>query len=300
MAFFKRFDPRRFSLAAAGAWRTVRRAADDWMAHEGARLAASLSLYTILSLAPLVILVIAIAAFVFGRSAAQDAMIAEVSRLVGIQGALTVKAIIQYGRTPTADRIASAVGIATLLFGASSVFAELQSALNKIWGTTSQRQGLNSLIRSRLFSFAMVFGVGFLLLVSLILSAALAALGQYFGSLFPAPALLLTAVDLLVSFAGVAGLIALILKYVPDAKPPWRDVWHGALLTASLFVVGKSLFGLYLAKAAVGSAYGAAGSLIVVILWVYYSAMIFYFGAEVTHVRASATLRTEGPGARRN
>lgn len=266
--------------------RTVRGAAAQWVHHEGGRLAAAVSFYSILSLAPLVILVIAMASIVFGRSAAQEAIISEVQRLIGPEGASAVQTIIQYGRTPAADRLASLVGIATLLFGASSVFAELQAALNKIWEVQTQHTNVYALIRSRLFSFAMVLGVGFLLLVSLLFSAALAALGRYFGTLLPAPEWLLSMLNLLTSFVGVSMLITLLLKYVPDANIQWRDVAEGGIATALLFTVGKFLFGLYLGKAAVGSAYGAAGSLIVVVLWVYYSALVFYFGAEFTHVRA--------------
>lgn len=250
-------------------------------------MVASLSLYSLLSLAPLVILTIATASRVFGRSAAQEEMISEVRSVMGVDGASAVRTIIVYGHTPTADRVASSIGIVTLLFGASSVFAELQSALNKIWEVKSQRgAGIVAMIKSRLFSFAMVLGIGFLLLVSLIFSAGLAALGKYFGTLLPLPEFVLSVINLSVSFIGISFLFAVILKYVPDVTIRWRDVMEGAIATGALFTVGKFLLGLYLGKVAVGSAYGAAGSLIVVVLWVYYSAMIFYFGAEFTHVRA--------------
>lgn len=268
-------------------WLTARHAFREWNAHEGPRLAASLSLYSVLSLAPLVILAIAIASLVFGHSSAQAALLAEVHALMGADGARAVESILQQGKTPTADRLASVIGILTLLFGASSVFAELQSALNKIWEVKPKANvGVYELLKSRLFSFAMVLAIGFLLLVSLVFSAALAALGKYFGELLPAPEWALSALYLIVSFIGVSILISLILKYVPDAQIRWRDVLEGGIATALLFTAGKFLLGLYLGKAAVGSAYGAAGSLIVVVLWVYYSAMIFYFGAEFTHVRA--------------
>lgn len=250
-------------------------------------MAASLSFYSLLSLAPLVILAVAIASIAFGRAAAQDALVNQVRGMMGAQGAAAVQSIIEYGRTPTADRIASVVGIVTLLFGASSVFAELQSALNKIWEVKSQKgRDLYGLIRSRLFCFAMVLGIGFLLLVSLIFSAALAELARYFGTLLPASARLLSAINPLVSFIGVSVLVTMILKFVPDVKLPWREVVEGGVATALLFTGGKFLLGLYLGRAAVGSAYGAAGSFIVVVLWVYYSAIIFYFCAEFTRVRA--------------
>ena len=195
-------------------WLTARHAFREWNAHEGSRLAASLSLYSVLSLAPLVILAIAIASLVFGHSSAQAALLAEVHALMGADGARAVESILQQGKTPTADRLASVIGILTLLFGASSVFAELQSALNKIWEVKPKvNVGVYGLIKSRLFSFAMVLAIGFLLLVSLVFSAALAALGKYFGELLPAPEWALSALYLVVSFIGVSILISLILKY---------------------------------------------------------------------------------------
>jgi membrane protein len=285
--------PLRQFLNVPELWLTVRQAFQQWLDHEGARLAASLSLYSLLSLAPLVILAIAIASLVFDHSSAQAVLLTEIHALMGPEGANAVQSIIEHGKTPETDHIASVIGILTLLFGASSVFAELQSALNKIWDVeTPQHGGLASLIKSRLFSFAMVVALGFLLLVSLVFSAALAALGKYFGGLLPAPEWALSALNFALSFVGISVLITLILKYIPDESIQWRDVLQGGIATAFLFTVGKFVLGLYLGKAAVGSAYGAAGSLIVVVLWVYYSAMIFYFGAEFTHVRASR--RTQG------
>lgn len=253
------------------------------------RLAASLSLYTLLSLAPLVILTIAMTSFVFSRPVAQHAVVSEFRSIVGDEGAHAIQTVVSYGKAPGSTGLAAVIGVLVLLFGASSVFGELQSALNKIWEVApTARSELWALVRSRLFSFAMVLAIGFLSLVSLTLSAALTALEAYFTQVLPAPVWLLSCLSSLVSFAGIAGLIALVLKYVPDIHIHWRDVWEGAIATAALFTVGKALIGLYLGKAAVGSAYGAAGSLVVVIVWVYYSAMIFYFGAEFTRTRARA------------
>ena len=207
--------------------------------------------------------------------------------MMGDAGASAVRTVIEYGKTPDRGGIASILGLVTLLFGASSVFGELQSALNKIWSAEpSDDYGVMSIVRSRLFSFAMVLSLGFLLLVSLLFSTVLAAVSGYFSHRLSVPTLLLGTASELVSIAAIAALITVIFKYVPDVKLSWRDVWDGALATALLFTVGKWLLGFYLGKAAVGSAYGAAGSLIVVIVWVYYSAMIFYFGAEFTRVRA--------------
>ena len=268
----------------------LKQTAIGWLDHEGPRLAASLSFYSLLSLAPLVILTIAVASLALGRSGAQQVLIDEVRDLMGGAGASTVEMVIEHGKQPHAGGVASLIGIIILLVGASSVFGELQSGLNKIWNVTPPDDtGLLSLIKSRLVSFALVLGFGFLSLVSLVFSAALAAFGRLLSAHLSLPTELLTATNAVVSFAGIFVLIALILRYVPDVRLRRRDVWQGALATAFLFTVGKGLLGLYLGKAAVASAYGAAGSLIVVILWVYYSAMIFYFGAEFTRVRAGAS-----------
>lgn len=268
-------------------WRTIQRAASAWQSHEGTRLAASLSLYSLLSLAPLVILSVAIASLVFDRSAAQNALMREIGSLMGPIGAQAIQAVIEHENTPQANSIASVIGVAALLIGASSVFGELQSALNKIWEVKpSRRSGPVAFAKSRLFSFAMVLAIGFLLLVSLVLSTGLAAFGDYFSARLAIPKPLLSLTNALVSLVGIVVLVALIMRYVPDARIRWKDVWQGALATALLFTLGKALLGIYLGKAAVGSAYGAAGSLIVVIVWVYYSAMIFYFGAEFTRARA--------------
>jgi membrane protein len=268
-------------------WRDLKQTVNSWLDHEGPRLAASLSLYSLLSLAPLVILTMAIASLAFGHSQAQQALIDEVRDLVGREGARTVQTVIEHGKEPHAGGVASVIGIIILFVGASSVFGELQSALNKIWDVKSPDDaGLWSLVKSRLVSFALVLGFGFLLLVSLLFSAALTAFGRFFSAHLLLPTEFLAATNAVVSFAGIFVLIGLILRYVPDVSLRWRDVWQGALATAILFSVGKALLGLYLGRTAVGSAYGAAGSLIVVILWVYYSAMIFYFGAEFTRVRA--------------
>lgn len=268
-------------------WSTLKQTFAAWLSHEGPRFGAALSFYSLVSLAPLVILVIALVSLVIGHSAAQDQIINEVQAFIGADGAKAVRTVIEHSKEPAASSFASIVGIVTLLFGASGVFAELQSALNKIWDVRRNREGnLLSLIGVYAFAFGMTLAVGFLLLVSLVVSAVLAALGRFAGEILPVPESVMATLNFLVSFSGISVLFALLFKYVPDIKIRWRDVWEGAIVTAVLFTVGKSLIGVYLGKAAVGSAYGAAGSLIVVVLWVYYSAMIFLFGAEFTHVRA--------------
>jgi membrane protein len=268
-------------------WFTLKQAFRAWNDHEAPRLGAALSFYTMLSLAPLVILVIAIAALVFGHSAAQNEIIRQVQGIMGTEGAKAVETVIEHGQKPTGV-LASVIGAITLLLGASGAFSELQSALNKIWDVQPKDgSGVANLIKARLFSFGMVLAVGFLLVVSLVITAGLAVLGKFFDKILPMSELLMHTINFVVSFAGISALFALIFKHVPEASIKWKDVWEGAIVTALLFTIGKSLIGLYLGKAAVGSAYGAAGSLIVVIVWVYYSALIFFFGAEFAHVRAT-------------
>ncbi|GAC1661504.1 MAG: YihY/virulence factor BrkB family protein [Candidatus Dormibacteraceae bacterium] len=268
-------------------WGTLKETFWAWSEHEAPTRGAALSFYTLLSVAPLVILVVAIASVVFGHSAVQSEFIAQVRSFMGAEAAQAIARVIERGHTPNGV-FASVLGVITLLFGASGAFSELHSALNKIWNVQPQAgSGVASLIRSQLLSFGMVLGVGFLLLVSLVITTALAVVGRFFGEILPLPEPVLHTLNFAISFAAIAALFALIFKYVPDARIRWRDVWEGALATALLFTIGKSLIGLYLGKAAVGSAYGAAGSLIVVIVWIYYSAMIFFFGAEFAHVRAS-------------
>ncbi len=264
---------------------------NDWDRHNAMRMGAALAFYSILSIAPLVILTIAIIGLVFGKSNAQERIADQVQALVGSDGRAAVLSLVQSAKKPSSGVIASILGIVTLLFGASGVFTELRAALNQIWESDpAKNSGWMALVRERFFSFGMVLGIGFLLLVSLILSAGLAALGKWFGGMLPVPEFVLTSVNFIISFIGIAVLFALIYKYVPDKPIQWRDVTIGAAATAFLFSIGKLLIGLYLGKASVGSAYGAAGSLVVVIVWVYYSSMIFFFGAEFTHVFAKTRL----------
>ncbi len=278
-------------------WHNIQHTFAAWNLHDAPRLGASLAFYTMLSLAPLVILVVALVALALGHSEAQEQILNEVRNLIGPEGALAVKTAIEHAQEPSSGLFASAMGVLTLFFGASGVFLELRSALNTIWEVPpSPSVGFKTLILERFFSFGMVLAIGFLLLVSLVLSAALAAAGSYFGEILPVPEFVLSAVNFLVSFVAIAVLFGLIFRFVPDKTIPWRQVWLGALATAFLFTVGKALIGLYLGKASVGSAYGAAGSLIVVIVWVYYSSQIFFFGAEFTHTLAKRSKSSQNPG----
>ncbi len=266
-------------------WSLLRQTMSAWSEHEAPRQGAALAFYTILSLAPLVILVISMVAFVFGHTEAENQLLSQVESMVGQQGSDTVKEMLKQAQKPASGIVASIIGIITLLIGASGVFGELQSALNKIWNVrTANGSGAWGVIQERFFSFGMVLAVGFLLLVSLVISTALAAVGKFFGGALPMPEFVLGAMNFIISLGGTVVLFALMFRFVPSTKIAWSTVWRGAAVTGLLFTVGKLLIGLYLGKAAVGSAYGAAGSLVVVIVWVYYSAMIFLFGAEFTRV----------------
>jgi membrane protein len=268
-----------------GAFVLVRHAFADWRQDNAGRLGAALSYYTLFSLAPLLIVAIAVAGFFFGREAAQGQIVAQIQGLVGDAGARAVQDMIESSRRPAAGLAATIVGIVTLLLGATGAFVELKSALNIVWDVKVQDGGVLSLLRGRLWAFAMVLAVGFLLLVSLLISAAIAAADGFFRWA-GIPTALAQLVNAAGSFLVVMVLFALLFKYLPDTDVEWRDVWTGALLTSALFTVGKLLIGLYLGRSSVASVYGAAGSVVVLVLWVYYAAQIFFFGAEVTQAYA--------------
>jgi membrane protein len=266
----------------------LQRTFSAWNDHDASTISAALAFYSILSLAPLILLVTPLIALVFGHSAAQDQIVAQVRNTIGPAGAEAIRGLLEQPQKPSTGILASVIGIITLLFGASGVFAELRAALNTIWDVKPVTgAGLAGLIEERFATFGMVLGVGFLLLVSLLLSAATAAMGKFFTGYLPAPEFKLHLIDDLISFAGISVLFGLIFKYVPERKIDWKDMWIGAVATSFLFTIGKFLIGLYLGKAAIGSAYGASGSMIAVIVWVYYSSLIFLFGAEFTHELAS-------------
>ena len=256
----------------------------SWSRHEAPRLGAALAFYTILSLSPLVIIVLALAGLIFSRSTAQAHILSQVQGMIGPEEERQSQSMLANAQKPAAGILGTIVGLLSLLFGASGVFTELRSALNLIWEVKPEEtSGIMGLLRERFFSFGMVLSIGFLLLVSLVLSTVLAAMGKFFGGLLPIPSAVLAVLNFLLSYIGVAVLFELIFRFVPEAKVRWRNVWPGALATAMFFTIGKTLIGLYLGKSSVGSTYGAAGSVIVVIVWVYYSAQIFFFGAEFTH-----------------
>lgn len=278
-------------------WALCRQTVAQWQRHEASRLGASLAFYAVLSLAPLVILTIATAGFFVGRQAAQEQVMVQFQELLGAAGANAVRDMMAHAQSVRATSIASALGLITLLFGASQIFSELQSALNKIWEVDSFKTGgLWALIRQRFFSFGLVLSIGLLLLVSLLVSAALAAVGKFMGGALPLPEWMLQGFDFVLTVIATSALFTLIFHYIPDAPTDWRHSWVGGLVTAALFSLGKSLIGLYLGKAGIGTEYGEAGSLVVVVVWVYYSSLIFFFGAELTHV-LSQRLPLNGPKA---
>lgn len=269
-------------------WHLIKEAAADWSHDRAPRLGAALAYYTVFSLVPFLVVVIALIGLVLGQEAAQSAILSHIATLVGNQSAAAIKDMIQRADQPSTGLVATGLAVVTLLFGASGVFGQLQDALNTVWGVEPKEgRGVWGFIKDRFLSFVAVLGTGFLLLVSLILSSALAAFGKWFSGLLPLPEALLHLFNFVLSFVVVTGLFALIFKVLPDAKVAWRDVWVGALLTAALFTIGKYALGLYLGKSNVASAYGAAGSLVLILLWVYYSAQILLYGAEFTQVYAN-------------
>jgi membrane protein len=258
-----------------------------WFEHSAFQLAAALAYYALFSIAPLLLIAISIVGLVFGQEAASAGVMEQIRYLVGDNGARGVEQMLRAVQNENANKIAGLVGLVFLLFGASGVFAQLKLALNTIWGATAPPGGMVwSWIRDRFLSFAMVLVIGFLLLVSLLVSSALSALGTYMTGLLPGSEGMWEGINFIVSSGIITLLFALIFKYIPDTEIQWRDVWIGALFSALLFTLGKSLIGLYLGRSAVASAYGAAGSLVVVLVWVYYSSLLLLFGAEFTHIQA--------------
>ncbi len=259
----------------------------EWSKDKASRLAAALSYYTIFSVAPLLIIAIAVAGLVFGQEAASNQIVGEIRGLVGDQGAQAIQTILQNANHKGGGIVATVVGVVTLLVGASGTFGELQDSLNTVWKVEPKPdRGLKGILHDRFLSFSMVLVIGFLLLVSLLLSALLAGLGKYLGDVLPMSQSLIQGLNFGISFAVTTLLFALLFKVLPDAFVRWRDVWVGSAFTALLFSLGRFLIGLYLGRSSVSSAYGAAGSLGVGLIWGYYSAQILFLGAEFTQVYA--------------
>ena len=263
-----------------------------WKKDNASRLAAALAYYTIFSLAPMLIIAIAVAGLIWERNAVQGAVLDQISSLVGDQGAAFVTGLLGSASNPRAGIAATIIGLITLLFGALGVFNALHEALNAIWDVKKETSkgiwnSIRTVVVDRFLSFTMILGIGFMLLVSLVISAAISAFGTWLGGLFPFQQFILYAINIVISIAVITTFFALIFKVLPDAHVAWHDVWIGAFFTAILFSIGKTLIGLYLGSSAVGSSFGAAGSLVVLLLWIYYSAQILFFGAEFTQVYAN-------------
>jgi membrane protein len=259
-----------------------------WSLHHAPRLGAALAYYSLLSMAPLSILVVAICGFVFGTATAERDLLRQTSVLVGPGGATTLKNLIDNAKQPGAGIFATGVALVTLLFGASGMFVELRESLNAIWEVPEQRSaGFRGLVWQRLAAFGMVLGAGLLLVLSLAASAAFAVIEKFATGLVPLPAVITGEVlNLLISLLAMSVLFALVFKFVPETPVAWGDVAIGGIATAVLFMLGRSLLALYLSTSAVGSLYGAAGSLVALVVWVYYSAQIVFFGAVFTRVYA--------------
>ena len=258
---------------------------------------ASMAFYAVTSLAPILLIVVAIAGLVFGEDAARNALAAQFQGLMGQQSAELLQGAISNAGQKSSGILATIIGIITLLVTASGVFGEMQAALNAIWKVDAKGTSLSRLIRARAASLGLVAALGFLLLVSLSISAAVSTLGGYLNATLPFGALILSALNTLISFMLIAVLFAAIYKVLPDRKLEWRDVIIGAIATSLLFTIGKSLIGWYLGSAAVASSYGAAGALLIVLLWIYYSSQIFLLGAEFTKVYANRHGSQQNPPA---
>ncbi|BAY16882.1 putative ribonuclease BN [Nostoc sp. HK-01] len=267
----------------------------EWSEDKASRLAAALAYYTIFSIAPLLIIVIAIAGAVFGEEAARGEIVRQIQGLVGPDGAKFIEIAIRNASQPKTGAIASVISILLLLLGATGLFTELQDALNTIWEVKPKPgRAMKNVVRQRALSFAMILGIGFLLLVTLVISTALTAVVGYFSNLLPGVDVIWQVVNFILSFAITTILFGLIFKVLPDAKITWNDVLIGAVITSLLFSLGRYLLGQYLGNSSFGSTYGAAGSLVVILAWVYYAAQILFFGAEFTQVYA----RRYGSGIR--
>jgi membrane protein len=276
-------------------WELLKLAAAEWNRRDAPRMGASLAFYSLLSLAPLLVIVLGICGFIlglFGVERVESQIMAQFRQMIGDQASGFLVIVMKSAAQRSAGIVANIIGLVTLLVGASGVLIELRTALNQLWGIKPAESsgGLMGLVRDRILSFGMVLGIGFLLLVSLMISAALAVVGKFFGSLAWLPAEVWEVINFAMSVAVISGMFALIFRYVPDARLPWTAIWRGAAATAILFTIGKTGIGIYLGKASVGSAYGAAGSLVVLIVWIYYSAQIFYYGAILTHIYAVGAL----------
>jgi membrane protein len=275
-------------MKALEVWHLVKDSAMKFMDDRGPRLGAAMAYYTALSLSPLLLAVVAIAGQVFGPEAARGEIVEQFRGTIGTEAASFVEQLIVKSASTTHGVLATVIALVVLFFGATGVFAELQSALNSIWKVPGRESkgGILTLLRERFLSFTMVCGVAFLLLVSLVVTAFLAGINSHISGWMPGMEGLAQVVNFTLNFALTAALFAMMFKWLPEVRLAWRDVWIGALVTAGLFSIGRYLIGVYLGQAAVGSTYGAAGAFVVLLVWLYYSTQIFLLGAELTFVYA--------------
>jgi membrane protein len=277
-------EPVRF-LAAVTA--LIHHAGVAWLDDKAPRFGAALAFYTLFSLAPVLIVAVSIAGVAFGPKAAQGEIVRQFQGLMGTQGAAAIETIIQTTRRPGMGVFATTIGLIAVLIGASGAFNELQDALNTIWKVDDKAKSVwIATLRQRVFSLGLVVATGFLLLTSLVVTACLSAAERFVGTLMPISVIALGSINLIFSFCMITLLFGSIFKFIPDAKVRWRDVWPGAAISSLLFTAGKSVIGFYLGHSALASAYGAAASLVIFLVWIYYSAQILLFGAEMTHVYA--------------
>jgi membrane protein len=296
---------------STGLWKIARDTVASWLNHNASSLGAALAFYTLFSIAPILVIAMAVAGYVFGPHVAEAHVLEQMRGLLGDAGATAFQSLLSSAHQSGLKGVAAAIGVITVLVGATSVFGELQHTLDYIWKSTPRDDSVAwwRVLRARILSLGLILGVGFLLLVSLVASAALAALGAWLGSFMAQWSVILPVLDIVLSMGLTTVLFAMIYKYVPREEIAWGDVWIGGLVTASLFTVGKLLIGLYLGRSSLSSAYGAAGSIMVLLLWIYYSAQIFLLGAEFTHVftyahgsrskRSHARVRRRGGAAKR-
>ena len=274
-------------IAIKSLWPLVKESASQWSEDYAPSMGAALAYYTIFSIAPLLVIAIAVAGFFFGEDAARGEIFGQLRGLIGDDGATAIQGLVKSASETGKGTFAAVAGVVTLLLGATTVFSELQTDLDRIWDAPRpESSGVSSFLRGRLLSFGMILGIGFLLLVSLVLSAALSAVSKFWDSWFTNWEFALQAINFVVSFGIITGLFAMIYKLLPRCEIGWKDVWVGATVTSLLFAIGKLGIGLYLGKSGVASGFGAAGSLVIVLLWVYYSSQIFLLGAEFTKTYA--------------
>jgi membrane protein len=279
-------------------WELIKAMVSGFIEHDALSRGASIAYFALFSLAPLLIIVIAIASLVFGYNAAQQAIVSQFSGLMGSQTDDALQSMVQSANLQGSGTLATVIGVVTLLITATGAFSEIQWALNIIWDAKPQA-GLSELVKVRIVSLGLILTLGFLMLVSLVISAGLAAVGNYLKAVFPGAHVLLVITNFIVSLALLAAVFAAIFKILPDKQITWRDVAIGAVATALLFTIGKSLIGLYISGSHIASGYGAAGALIVLLVWLYYSSLIFLLGAEFTRTYTEAHGSYKGDSAAR-